>query len=89
MERVAYLSDRRPRRRRHASSRFVRTPSPSSSATNGQQNDDAYYDAEFDHTFDEEDAALNLRYRQEDRNRVSKHGEKMAAGTGVGEHEIT
>jgi hypothetical protein len=67
----------RLRRGPKGSSRLLRALSPSSSATGGQRHDDAYYDAEFDHECDEEDAALDLRYRQEDRARVSKHGETV------------
>jgi hypothetical protein len=70
----AYIPDRRPRPGRKGSSRLLRTPSSSWSATGGQQHDDAYYDAEFDHEFDGDDATQDLRYRQTNRDRESYHG---------------
>jgi hypothetical protein len=67
----------RPRRRRDDSAPLLRTLSPSSSATGGQRQDDAYHDAEFDHEFDEGDAALDLRYRQTNRLREHKQGDRV------------
>ena len=44
-------------------------------ATGGQQHDDDFYDAGFDHEFDEGDAELDTQMRQHERERISRHGD--------------
>ena len=49
--------------------------SPSGLGDHGH--DDGYYDAEFEHECDAEDAALDMRERLRDNERISTHGGRV------------